>query len=99
MAFSGQKCVESRGAKVREERGIATFTGTNATVEVPTGIHEILYIALTPAEAVNADETLHPSETINDAGRIDRPASGTITIARTGTKTSGLRFFYRIEGY
>lgn len=73
------------------EFGTYNFTGTNATVEVPTNLSAIEAAFLTPKTiAYNANDKLVTDGIItNDA----------VTVARNTGGSSGLQFYYMLIGY
>lgn len=75
--------------------GVFTFTAADATGELPVLGRSIEHVSLTPLAAPNTDEQLYVDEAQVE-GRITVPATGAITIGRTGTKTSGLTVSYYI---
>lgn len=81
------------------ERGVLAFTTTDATGELPVKMRQVQGITLTPVGSAPAtDEVPYVDETFKD-GICTVPATGTITIARTGASpTSGQQYAYTVWG-
>lgn len=78
--------------------GIAAFTttGSTCTINVLNGL-TVEAVILTPIGSLNTDETLYWSATPTTGGDVGLTASApVITVGRTGTATSGLKFSYLI---
>lgn len=73
------------------EFGEASFTGTNATVEVPTDLSAVDLVLLVPKTTTyNANDQLSSDGVVS---------SGAVTVARNSTGgTSGLTFYYMFIG-
>lgn len=82
----------------RRFRGIGSFNSTDATgTLLIKGFVRVDMVHVTPAQAPNTDEQLYTSDTVQTSGHI-LPTNNAITIARTGTKTSGLKFHFDVTG-
>lgn len=81
--------------------GVASFTGTAATVEVPTHLKRIEAASLTFLGApVGDDGVLSLNETVSD-GRVQVPATGQVTITRLAgaAPTADLAVSFWFVGY
>lgn len=96
MSISSGKTKLKTGSLVSK---IVAFSTTDATVEVPCGGLKRVIAVATAAGTPAADEILSINETVTD-GMYDVPASGTITLTRTGaSKTSALKVAVLMTGY
>jgi hypothetical protein len=77
--------------------GMFAFSTTDANGTVQPLLRQIDLVELTPAGVPNVDEQLYVSTA--NVGGIITVSGGIITIARTGTKTSGLQFWAKFRGF
>ena len=82
------------------QSGNFTFNSTDANGELKVNMHQVETVLITPIGAPATDEHVYCDEaTLAKEGRIIVPATGSITIARTGaSKTSGLKCSYLVIG-
>ena len=79
--------------------GQAAFTSTATTDELSVKtLKRIHNVFLTPAQTPGANDVLGLNETLLSDGSFSVDADGDITIARPGSGTSNLKYYYRIEG-
>src|SRR4051812_24598273 len=84
------------GCKV--ERGVFAFTTTATGGELPVKMRQVHAVQLTPVGTQPAsDEQPFVDETFKD-GICQVPSSGTLTITRPATGTSGQQYAYTIWG-
>lgn len=84
-----------------EVSGLAQFSTTDANGGLDCRLQNIEEAEVFPLGPVAADESLYIDNVADIVGSmVKRPASGQLTIARTGAaKTNGLYFFFRYRGY
>lgn len=79
--------------------GIAEFSGTETTVELPVPFDRIESIHLTPIGAFDANDLLSVDETVTASGVINTPATGAVTVTRDAAGVSGRKFAFQVTGY
>ncbi len=97
MALTNQappKQTQIPGFKV--EIGAFAFTGTDTSGELPVNMRLLYHIDFTAQDA-NTDEKCDVNETLAN-GVFVVPDTGTVTIRRKGTATSGLKVTYIAYG-
>jgi hypothetical protein len=84
-----------------EVSGVAVFSTTDASGELPCRFNRVEDFSYTWIGAPATDEQIYLDEAAQlKSGVVVRPATGTLTVARTGAaKTSDLAFFFRYRGF
>lgn len=84
----------------RQMRFVASFNSTDASCTLPVpDISQIDNVQVTIASTPASDEVVYWADTVSTSGPTPRPASGKITIARTGaSKTSALKICVLVFG-
>ena len=92
-----RRSVIGRGTHVYS---VATFSTTDETVEASTkGLQKVVVLAITPLAAAGVNDVLAVAETSDADGVINVPTTGTITIDRPASGTSGLKIGVEMVGY
>lgn len=96
-----ERAIKTGQAGYTEVSGVAVFSTTDASGELPCRINRVEEFSYTWIGTPASDEVLSVDEAAQlNSGVVVRPSGGTITLKRTGAaKTSGLAFFFRYRGY
>ena len=92
LVFMGQN-----GRQLQWGEAAFTTTGSTCTINVRNML-QVEAVLLTPIGSLNTDETLYWSASPASGSLGLDPTGPVITIGRTGTATSGLKFSYLVIG-
>lgn len=80
--------------------GVVAFNGQDATSTLAVNMTRVEAVFLTWAGAPASDEIPYWADTLDASGGLAVPASGVITLGRTGAvKTAALKVSVRVVGY